>query len=197
MSRLWIVAMIGGTILSCQPKTKSPVSLEKGVEEANHGSLKVSTEASMRLADLFGMANHHFLPLDRVSGLRYHVTGSRDYIKGIEAALAKRSYVGVLRKEARSTDSSTVTLFFSFTLLDMTEANQRDWLKLVQQWQMVEETSEKVFQSRVTEGQEINYLKRVAQNPFIKWEEQRDHIASEDDSYHGFFFSKEKSSSIR
>lgn len=197
MWRLWIVAMTGGLMLGCQPKKKTSMSLEKGNVEYGNGSLKVSTEASMRLADLFGMANHHFLPLNRVSGLRYRVTGSADYIKRIEETLAKRSYALVTRRESWSTDSSNVTLYCSLTLLSMTESNQKDWLAMVEEYQMVEESSEKTLQSSVVEEQKINYLKKLAQNPNIKWDESEVATASEERSSSTLFFAKESVPSIR
>jgi len=177
---------------SCQPKKKSYESLEKETRTLP-GSLKIVTKAEMTVQEIFEMANHHSISLDRLSHVRYRISGTTD-VNGLSVLLDEKEYI---KKESYKMIKSDQEFALTLAFLNMNQHNQRDWQETVSQWQLEEQPNEKTFYTDVTEGQEINYLKKLAQNPQIKWEEPDYISSSEEHETPSLFFVSEQGATIR
>ncbi|WP_143436358.1 hypothetical protein [Hymenobacter crusticola] len=155
-------------LASCEKDDASP----KEDSEYVPGEVLMGVKETATVPQTFALVNSRSLEILAVSIPMYNSNLPADSSGYVERALNAKPYIndkGWKASVIRNTLTGKLTI--TVRLMNMTLANQQDWLATVQQLQLQEQPTTTSYQLKVPVGEEKHWVKELQQQSEVRWAE--------------------------
>ena len=168
MRRTYLLALVLLPLMSCAKEEVAPDDDTEFVP----GEVIIGTKETTTIPQAFALVNSHSLGILSVSTPLYTSRLPLDSLGYIERALNAKPYIndGVWKAHVYR-HALTGVLTTTVRLMNMTLANQQDWLATVQKLQLQEQSNSSSYHLKVPVGQEKNLVKELQKQSEVRWAE--------------------------